>query len=82
MGWASTSHGSRRSQSSLHLSPPQVALRQRGNADKLRASAPSAHTNTPDTDKLLRLLGDALTIAGVIGDDSQISLDPRREELD
>ena len=36
-------------------------------------SAPSAHTNTPDTDKLLRLLGDALTIAGVIGDDSQIS---------
>ena len=37
VGWASTSHGSRRSQSSLHLSPPQVALRQRGNADKLRA---------------------------------------------
>lgn len=44
-----------------------------GNADKLKGSAPSAHTNTPDTDKLLRLLGDALTIAGVIGDDSQIS---------
>lgn len=30
------------------------------------------HTSAPDTDKLQRAVGDALTIAGVIGDDAQI----------
>ena len=30
------------------------------------------HTSAPDTDKLQRAVGDALTIAGIIGDDAQI----------
>lgn len=32
------------------------------------------HTSAPDTDKLQRAVGDALTIAGVIGDDAQIHI--------
>ena len=42
------------------------------NADKLKASAPTLHTGRVDLDKLVRLLGDALTIAGVINDDCLI----------
>ena len=42
------------------------------NAETLRDSAPPEHIQTPDTDKLLRLLCDALTIAGVIVDDRLI----------
>ena len=45
------------------------------NRDQLRPSAPIRwHGNKVDLDKLARLIGDALTIAGVIADDSQISL--------
>lgn len=42
------------------------------NAGVLKASAPMAHTTKPDTDHLQRAVGDALTFAGVIRDDSQI----------
>jgi len=42
------------------------------NSEVLKLSAPVEHIQTPDTDKLLRLLCDALTIAGVIVDDRLI----------
>lgn len=42
------------------------------NAGTLKATAPTHMTVTPDLDKLLRLIGDALVIAGIIEDDSQI----------
>lgn len=44
------------------------------NADVLKASAPEWHAQTPDNDKLCRLIGDALTIAGVLRDDAYISI--------
>ena len=44
------------------------------NAEKLKDSAPSRHIRTPDTDKLVRLVDDALVAAGVINDDSQVCL--------
>ncbi len=42
------------------------------NWDTLKTSAPEHHIQVPDTDKLIRLLADALTIAGVIADDRLI----------
>lgn len=42
------------------------------NAHTLKPSAPPEHAQTPDADKLLRLICDALTIAGVIADDRLI----------
>lgn len=39
-------------------------------AQLLRADAPALHTSAPDLDKLVRLVCDALTIAGVWADDS------------
>ena len=42
------------------------------NAGKLRDSAPTHHTTKPDLDKLIRAVLDALTSAGVWGDDSQV----------
>lgn len=42
------------------------------NAGKVKRSSPVHHTRTPDLDKLQRLVGDALVVAGVIRDDSQI----------
>jgi len=42
------------------------------NAQLLKATAPDWHIQTPDADKLLRLTGDAVTIANIIKDDSQI----------
>ncbi len=42
------------------------------NAGTVKASAPTHHTKTPDLDKLLRALGDALT-GIVVRDDSQLS---------
>lgn len=38
----------------------------------LLRSAPVFHTQRPDVDKLLRLTLDALTLAGVIGDDARV----------
>lgn len=42
------------------------------NAHVLKRSAPHHHVITPDLDKLVRAVGDALTIAKVIDDDKQI----------
>jgi Holliday junction resolvase RusA-like endonuclease len=42
------------------------------NSERVRPSAPAHKEGFPDTDKLIRLVGDALTIAGVIKDDSLI----------
>jgi Holliday junction resolvase RusA-like endonuclease len=44
------------------------------NAEVLKDWAPHWMIGAPDTDKLLRLVGDALTIAGVLGDDCQIAV--------
>lgn len=45
------------------------------NAAILKPSAPGKyHAQKPDLDKLLRALGDALTIGGAIRDDSQIAI--------
>lgn len=43
------------------------------NANVLKPSAPIFHTSKPDSDKLHRALGDALTQAGVVIDDRVIS---------
>ena len=43
------------------------------NADRLKGSAPAIHAQTPDLDKLLRLVNDALTIARVIEDDALVT---------
>ena len=40
----------------------------------LKPDAPKYHTTGSDLDKMIRLLGDATTIAGIIHDDSQISI--------
>jgi len=40
-------------------------------AGAIRADKPAAHIQAPDLDKLCRLVFDALTYAGVWGDDSQ-----------
>lgn len=42
------------------------------NAGEVKPSAPAHHTTMPDLDKLLRLVGDALVVAGVLEDDSLI----------
>lgn len=51
---------------------PKSHWRTGKNAHLLRDSAPRDMTSAPDTDKLLRLVGDALEISGVVGNDSQI----------
>ncbi len=42
------------------------------NADVVKESAPEEHTQRVDGDKLARLLGDSLEMAGVVADDCQI----------
>ena len=42
------------------------------NADVVKESAPEHHTQRVDGDKLARLLGDSLEMAGVVADDCQI----------
>jgi len=42
------------------------------NAGILKASAPTWHTKVPDSDKLLRAIGDSLTQSGAIRDDARI----------
>lgn len=44
------------------------------NADVVKDRAPVWHSQTPDVDKLLRLICDALTVAGVLRDDRQVAL--------
>lgn len=54
---------------SFTFTRPKSHYRTGRNAGLLKPSAPRFHAQPPDLDKLLRLLGDALTIAGVITDD-------------
>jgi Holliday junction resolvase RusA-like endonuclease len=51
---------------------PKSHYRTGKNAHLLRDSAPVDHIQAPDTDKLCRLVGDALETAGVLDSDSQI----------
>jgi Holliday junction resolvase RusA-like endonuclease len=44
------------------------------NAGVLKDWAPIWHAQAPDNDKCLRLVGDSLTIAGVIVDDGQVAI--------
>ena len=41
---------------------------------ELREDAPTWHVIAPDADKLIRCVADALTVAGVWADDSQMAL--------
>ena len=43
------------------------------NSEKLKKSAPGEHVQTPDLDKCVRLVSDALEISGVLSNDSQIT---------
>ena len=43
------------------------------NAGVLKASAPDWHSSSPDVDKLVRAVGDALTISGLIQDDRLVA---------
>jgi Holliday junction resolvase RusA-like endonuclease len=52
---------------------PQGHLGTGRNAGTLRGSAPIWKTGSPDLDKVIRGVGDALTYAGVIVDDSLIA---------
>ena len=52
---------------------PKSHYRTGKNAHLLRADAPVLHTQTPDGDKLVRSVFDALTTAGAVFDDSQIA---------
>lgn len=54
------------------LKRPQSHFRTGRNAHLLRDAAPQMPSRKPDIDKLLRSTFDALTTAGVYGDDSQI----------
>lgn len=51
---------------------PKSHYRTGRNAHLLRDSAPVDHIQAPDTDKLCRLLGDALEQSGVLASDGQI----------
>ena len=51
---------------------PKSHYRTGRNADRLRGGAPIAPARTPDLDKLLRSTFDALTAAGIWGDDAQV----------
>lgn len=51
---------------------PKTHFRTGRFADQLRDDAPFWHTTTPDADKLVRALGDALSSV-VVGDDKQIA---------
>ena len=44
------------------------------NAERVKDSAPEWQTSYPDLDKAVRLVGDALVIAGVLADDSQVAV--------
>lgn len=50
---------------------PRAHYRTGRYAQELRADAPELHTQYPDLDKCLRLIFDALTVAGVWSDDNQ-----------
>ena len=57
----------------LRFTRPKSHYRTGRYADLLKDSAPVYMTSTPDADKCVRLVGDALVIAGVIADDNLIA---------
>lgn len=54
---------------------PKSHYRTGRHADELRPDAPVRHVKTPDVDKLLRALLDAVTVSGLWRDDSQAFID-------
>lgn len=58
---------------SFNFARPASHYRTGRNTGLVRTAAPIVHAQTPDLDKLLRALGDALTQAGAIQDDKQIA---------
>lgn len=58
----------------FYLPRPQTHYGTGKNAGVLKPTAPPWHSSRPDVDKLIRALFDALTISGVIRDDSQIAI--------
>lgn len=56
----------------FHLPRPRSHFGTGRNVGKVKLSAPQVPITTPDTDKLVRLVNDALTIAGVVRDDALI----------
>lgn len=55
----------------LDFPRPRAHYRTGRYSQQLRDGAPELHTQYPDLDKCLRLVFDALTVAGVWGDDGQ-----------
>lgn len=59
----------------FELKRPAGHYRTGKHAGELRPSAPARwHTNVPDVDKLIRLVNDALALAGVIVDDRLVAI--------
>jgi crossover junction endodeoxyribonuclease RusA len=58
-------------QARLSFPRPKSHYRTGRYSDQLKDGAPTLHTQYPDLDKCLRLLFDALTVAGVWADDNQ-----------
>lgn len=56
----------------FYFARPKSHYRSGRFSDELKDSAPTLMVKTPDVDKTTRLCLDALTIAGVIKDDSQV----------
>lgn len=58
----------------FHLERPKHHYRSGKNAHLLRDNAPRHMQTGPDLDKMIRAVGDALTLAGALIDDRQIAL--------
>ena len=56
----------------FHMPRPAWHFGTGRNAGTLKGTSPERHTQTPDLDKLVRLVGDAMVVAGVLKDDSLI----------
>jgi Holliday junction resolvase RusA-like endonuclease len=67
----------------FHMPRPRSHYRSGKHADELRPDAPEYSAKRPDVDKLIRSTLDALTAAGVYGDDGQVAaLDVRKMYAD
>lgn len=58
----------------FHMKRPKDHYGTGKNEGKLKPSAPRFHAGTPDVDKLVRAINDAITDAGLWKDDSQVAL--------